>query len=128
MANSTLPNTLSSTLASIPKNLPKLTPKQLCFCHEYMVDLNGTKAAMRAGYSRKTANEQAARLLANVSIVGIIDILIIERIERIQITSDDVMRRLDDLYHRAHEAKKFNVAIAALTAIGKHIGYFPPEK
>lgn len=45
-----------------------LTPKQQKFCLEYLKDFNGTQAAIRAGYSRKTANEQAARLLANVSI------------------------------------------------------------
>ena len=45
-----------------------LTPKQQKFCLEYLKDFNGTQAAIRAGYSKKTANEQAARLLANVSI------------------------------------------------------------
>lgn len=46
----------------------KLTPKQQRFVEEYLVDCNATQAAIRAGYSRKTANEQAARLLVNVSI------------------------------------------------------------
>lgn len=45
-----------------------LTEKQIRFCEEYLVDYNGTQAAIRAGYSPKTANEQAARLLANVSV------------------------------------------------------------
>jgi phage terminase small subunit len=45
-----------------------LTPKQQRFCEEYMVDLNGTQAAIRAGYSKRTSNEQAVRLLANVSV------------------------------------------------------------
>jgi phage terminase small subunit len=39
---------------------------------EYLIDLNGKQAATRAGYSPKTANEQAARLLAKVSIQGAI--------------------------------------------------------
>ena len=46
----------------------KLSPKQQLFVHEYLIDLNATQAAIRAGYSEKTANPQAARLLANVSI------------------------------------------------------------
>lgn len=46
----------------------KLTPKQINFCQEYLKDFNGTQAAVRAGYSKKTANQQAARLLANVNI------------------------------------------------------------
>lgn len=45
-----------------------LTPKQQQFCLEYLKDFNGTQAAIRAGYSKKTANEQAARMLANVNI------------------------------------------------------------
>ena len=50
------------------KQQVNLTPKQLLFCLEYLKDFNGTQAAIRAGYSKKTANQQAARLLANVNI------------------------------------------------------------
>lgn len=49
-----------------------LTPKQRLFCLEYLKDFNGTQAAIRAGYSKKTANEQASRMLANVNIQKII--------------------------------------------------------
>lgn len=45
-----------------------MTPRQSRFVEEYLIDLNGTQAAIRAGYSAKTANEQAARLLANASV------------------------------------------------------------
>ena len=48
--------------------MSKLTDKQKRFCDEYLIDGNATQAAIRAGYSPKTANEQGARLLANVSI------------------------------------------------------------
>ena len=50
-----------------------MTDKQRKFCDEYLIDLNATQAAIRAGYSEKTANEQGARLLANVSIKAKID-------------------------------------------------------
>lgn len=46
----------------------KITDKQKRFCDEYLIDFNGTQAAIRAGYSKKTANEQASRLLTNVNI------------------------------------------------------------
>lgn len=46
----------------------ELTQKIKRFCEEYLTDLNGTQAAIRAGYSAKTANEQASRLLANVNV------------------------------------------------------------
>jgi len=52
-----------------PKSEAKpLTPRQERFIAEYLIDLNGTQAAIRAGYSPRTANEQAAALLAKPSI------------------------------------------------------------
>lgn len=45
-----------------------LSNKQLKFIEEYLIDLNGTKAAIRAGYSRKTAQEQSSRLLSKVMV------------------------------------------------------------
>ena len=45
-----------------------LTKKQKLFVEEYLIDLNATQAAIRAGYSPETANEQGSRMLANVSI------------------------------------------------------------
>ncbi|HSP41826.1 MAG TPA: terminase small subunit, partial [Luteolibacter sp.] len=45
-----------------------LSAKQAAFCREYLVDLNGTQAAIRAGYSEKTARSQAGRLLTKVDI------------------------------------------------------------
>ena len=46
----------------------KLSDKQKQFCIEYLKDFNGTQAAIRAGYSKATSNEQASRLLINVNI------------------------------------------------------------
>src|SRR4051812_27986220 len=45
-----------------------LTPKQQRFVEEYLIDLNATQAAIRSGYSPKTACEQGSRLLANVKV------------------------------------------------------------
>lgn len=45
-----------------------LTPKQKRFCDEYLIDLNATQAAIRAGYSPKTAEQTASRLLRNVKV------------------------------------------------------------
>ncbi len=48
----------------------KLTPLQERFCQEYVIDLNATQAAIRAGYSKKTAYSQGQRLLKNVEVQG----------------------------------------------------------
>lgn len=47
-----------------------LTPKQQRFVAEYLIDLNATQAAIRAGYSAKTANQQGPRLLVNAGIAA----------------------------------------------------------
>lgn len=69
-----------------------MTPKQRRFVEEYLIDLNGTQAAIRAGYSARTANEQAARLLANVSIMSEVRVAMAKRSQRVGITQDEVLR------------------------------------
>lgn len=59
-----------------------------------MIDLNATQAAIRAGYSPKTANEQAARLLVNVSIQAELARLRAEQSRRTGVTADRVIREL----------------------------------
>lgn len=69
-----------------------LTAKQDRFVQEYLVDLNATQAAIRAGYSERTANEQGARLLANVSIQEAIQAAMDKRSKRVEITQDRVLQ------------------------------------
>ena len=71
--------------------MSELEEKQKMFCKEYLVDFNGTQAAIRAGYSKKTANEQASRLLAKVNVQTYLKKLIEKRNERTNITQDDVV-------------------------------------
>lgn len=68
-----------------------LIPKQNRFCQEYIIALNATQAAIRAGYSYKTANNQCARLLVNVGISEKILQLKKEQAERLQIEADRVI-------------------------------------
>ena len=77
--------------------MAKLREKQQRFVEEYLIDLNGTQAAIRAGYSPKTANVQAARLLTNVSIKMEIDKAIAERSRRTGVTQDRVIDELAKL-------------------------------
>lgn len=72
----------------------KLTAKQQRFCDEYLIDLNATQAAIRAGYSKKTARAQGQRMLTNVDIETHISELIRSREERTEITQDSVLREL----------------------------------
>jgi len=71
-----------------------LTPKQQRFADEYLIDLNATQAAIRAGYSPRTANEQAARLLAKVSVRSYIDQRMAELSRRTGVTQERIIREL----------------------------------
>lgn len=71
-----------------------LTEQQELFCREYIVDLNGTQAAIRAKYSEKTAAEQASRLLTNAKITEKIQGLMKKRLERIDFDADTVLQEL----------------------------------
>lgn len=71
-----------------------MTDKQERFCEEYMIDLNATQAAIRAGYSPKTANEQGSQLLAKLSIQNRIAQLQAEQSRRTGVSADRVVREL----------------------------------
>lgn len=71
-----------------------MTEKQERFVEEYLIDLNATQAAIRAGYSAKTANEQGSRLLTNVSIQQAISKAMAERSRRTGVSQDRVLREL----------------------------------
>lgn len=72
----------------------ELTAKQKLFCQEYLVDLNGTQAAIRSGYSAKTAQEQSSRLLSNVMICSTIERLLQKRQKKVEVTADDILHEL----------------------------------
>ena len=74
--------------------MAKLNERQRRYCEEYLIDLNATQAAIRAGYSEKTAYSMGQRLLKNVEVKTYIDELIDERKKRTEITQDRVLREL----------------------------------
>ncbi len=82
-----------------------LTPKQKQFCEEYIIDLNATQAAIRAGYSEKTARSIGNRLLTNVDIQNYIRELQQKRSERLQYTQDDLLRDLIEVKNRCMQAE-----------------------
>jgi phage terminase small subunit len=72
----------------------KLRPKHRLFVHEYLVDMNGARAAIRAGYSKRTAKEQAAQLLTKLNIKRAIRAAMRKREKRLEITADKWLREL----------------------------------
>lgn len=77
--------------------MTKLTDKQELFCREYLIDLNATQAAIRAGYSEKTAHSIGAENLTKPEIEGYIQSLKQERNERNKIDADYVLKRLTEI-------------------------------
>jgi phage terminase small subunit len=74
-----------------------LSPRQQRFCVEFIVDLNGEQAAIRAHYSPRTARSQASRLLTKANIRAEIERLQAKRSERTEITADRVLTELAKL-------------------------------
>lgn len=80
--------------ADTPPGFAPLTPKQQRFVGEYLVDLNATQAAIRAGYSAKTAGEQASKLLMKLDVQQAVAAARGVQQERTQITADRVLREI----------------------------------
>ena len=71
-----------------------LNAKQERFVEEYLVDLNATQAAIRAGYSEKTAYSMGQRLLKHVEVAQLLAEAQAKRSERVQVDADWVLTRL----------------------------------
>lgn len=123
----------------------ELTPKQQRFVEEYLVDLNATQAAIRAGYSARTANEQAARLLAKDSVSQAVAAAKAERSSRVAVSADYVLSNLVEIVERSMQRSpvfdmkgnhvkdeegrhvwRFDgkTATKALELLGKHLGLY----
>lgn len=74
--------------------MAKLTDKQRLFIQEYLVDLNGAQAAIRAGYSKRTANRLASENLRKPHIQAALEKAMKERESRLEVTQDMVLRQL----------------------------------
>ena len=123
----------------------KLTAKQERFVAEYLVDLNATQAAIRAGYSAKTAGQQAEQLLKKLEIHAAGEAGKAKRSQKVGVTAEYVVESLREVAERclqrapvlgafgqqATDAEgnaiwKFDSkgAIGALGLLGKHVGMF----
>jgi phage terminase small subunit len=133
-----------------PDPLEPLEPREEQYCQEYLLDLNQTQAAIRAGYSETSARSIASRLMTKDNILARITTLKAARAEKLQVDSTFVLKRLLDISARCMEAKpamefdpvekcmvqkqtaegellfEFNSlgATKAIELVGKHIGFF----
>ena len=106
-----------------------LTAKQEAFVAEYMIDLNATQAAKRAGYSEKTANRIGAQNLSKVVIQEAVKAKMSERAEKTGLTAQWVIDRLRLISDTCIEPDAYGKIDAsganrATELIGKHLGMF----
>ena len=125
--------------------MPKLTDKQSAFVREYLVDLNATQAAIRAGYSERTASRIGPQLLGKTWVREAIEKAQAKRARRVEVTQDYVLSNLVEVVERTmqrapvldrkgeqvtdeegravwtFDAKGAN---RALELLGKHLGIF----
>ncbi len=109
-----------------------LSEKQQRFVAEYTVDFNATAAAIRAGYSEKTAAQMGYKLLKTQEIQEAVQQEFANRQDRTHITGDQVvaelakiaLSRVDDYYRDYGMEIKLTDKIKALELLGKHLGTF----
>jgi phage terminase small subunit len=101
-----------------------MTPKQQLFVNEYLLDLNATQAAIRAGYSAHTAEQQGPRLLGYAEIAQAVQAAQMARSQRVQITQDDVLRGLYQEATLTGNGSSHAARVSAWGLIGKHLGMF----
>lgn len=105
----------------------KMIPRIERFCQEYIVDFNGSAAALRAGFpGKKSARVRACELLATEPVQQRVAALLAERAERTAITADEVIRGIHGVATRCSAAETFDASGAnrAWELLGKHLGIF----
>lgn len=120
-----------------------LRPRQQIFALEYLKDLNATQAAIRAGYSEKTAAQIGERLLRNVEIRQQVQEAMDKRAERAGIDADFVLLGVKRLIARCEQAEpvldkdgqpigeytfKAGEAFRGYELLGKHLKLFGENK
>jgi phage terminase small subunit len=100
-----------------------VTPKQKAFVDAYLVDRNATQAAVKAGYSKKTAKQQGSRLLTNADVQQAVDAGTQHASAIAGVTAAWVLQEQQALYTTT-KATEPEVARKCLRDIGEHLGMY----
>ncbi len=101
-----------------------LTAKQARFVEEYLFDLNGTAAAIRAGYRKSRARQQAYRLSKKPEVQEAIAAAIEERSKRTQVSQDEVIKGLKDEAGNKGEGSSPAARVQAWAWLGRDLSMF----
>jgi membrane carboxypeptidase/penicillin-binding protein len=105
----------------------QLPIKRQAFCREYLVDRNATQAAVRAGYSVKTARQQAAQIMANEAVRVFLNNLMHLREQSLQESAEYVVNSLRDIVGNAVASGNHREALRGLELLGKHYRLFTDD-
>ncbi|MCK1400127.1 terminase small subunit [Bradyrhizobium sp. 4] len=100
----------------------ELSPKRRAFAREYIIDSNGTQAAIRSGYSERSATSQAAQLLAMPCVQAEIELLRKDAAEAQNVTLSRMYLLLNEACQIARRKESASGMVAAVTAIAKLAG------
>lgn len=100
----------------------KLTPKQAAFVREFLVDRNGTQAAIRAGYSKKTAGQIAEQNLKKLVIKEAVEAGEQKHAERCSVTIDTIKRMMDEDRELARKLEQPGPAVTTTMNMAKLFG------
>lgn len=107
----------------------KLTAKQQRFCDEYLIDLNATQAAIRAGYSKKTAYRTGADNLKKLQIKSYIDARMAEKKSELIANQDEVLKYLTSVMRGQSKASVVVVeSTGDFTSAAREMEKAPDEK
>ena len=104
--------------------MANLTPKQQRFVEEYLIDLNATQAAIRAGYSEKTAKEIGSENLTKPNIAKAIEEAQESLSNKTQLTVDMIVNGLLKEAQDYAEGSTQSARVSAWAHLGKHLGMF----
>jgi len=107
---------------------PRLTKKQLRYCEEYLLDLNGTQAARRAGYATNSASAASVRLKRSKLVQAHIAKLQNARAGRLDLTPDMVLQALWREATTAQNGSTSPGRVQALKLVGDHLGMWRQDE
>ncbi len=108
--------------------MANLTPKQQRFVDEYLVDLNGSAAAIRAGYGEAGSRVAAHRLLTNANVRASIEAKQALDSQALQIERQDAIKGLLEAVEQARVLGDPGAMISGWTAIGRMLGFFASDR
>lgn len=113
-------------MGSAKRDKDGFTDRERIFVREYPVDLNGTQAAIRSGYAKKSAKAHASKMMSMPHVRSAIDSLMKERIKRTDVTADRVISELGKIGLAAFGDPQVSTAEkkAALDSLARHLGLF----